>query len=795
MAARQWLSVLLAGLVLAGTAMPASATGRDDAAGAEKTRPGSNAHSARQPPDARAPKPASTPVPASPAPPTSSPDDAYADPSKALGATSPSCRYAVDAQARRSCRASGSVAQPHPLSAYGLDVRVGFSLTDPGKTFMGALQSMAAALWMALLYVVKGVLLMLEWAFSVDLTDAAMPEVRRTLARLHAQAFGNSWLLLGLSVAGLWGLWRGLVQRRTAETFTGLAATVGLMIAGLVLIAQPGETVGRAAQLSNDAGTAILAAATGARDDDPRAGLTNALRQVFGTTVRDPWCALQFGSVDFCDQRTGDPQRPTTAELWLSYPAQSWQRGRLHALMKPEDGGGLLAGAKDLLGLSDDRDLPDDIKKLVHEDKDRARMQDAGGTFPRLALLSIITIGLAGSLATYGWLGMRLLSAAGLSLVLLLVAPAMLIAPALGEGGRATFLAWAKRLLGAVVAKLVYAVFLAVALAASRAFASVGAGWFGTWLLQAAFAWGVFLKRQELVGFVSAGVRQSDGRGAGQALATGYHAWMLGRGLRQAAGAAAAPAATAASAIRTRRRDGAEARTAATSALAQEHLADRHRDVLVAEQEQARGVVAQRDELCHELRAVDRRLQGYDEAQAVARATGGKPRKASAEESKLLDRRERIRHALADPKASQAEQVVRHADRNVALTGEPVTGKDLDVFRARRVAELRTRAPGEHAEPSDLDLRIAGVEPKRYHAAEDDERDELRAHVARSVQAERDLAHAVGPDGTAPPHTELEAARRWLDPDQLRTRTADERARRRAERRQRRAQRGSYRVR
>src|SRR3954469_18124644 len=82
-------------------------------------------------------------------------DAAYADPSRDLGATSPSCRYALDAAARRRCRASGSAAQPYPLSAYGLDVRVGFSITDPAKTFMGALQSIGAGLWMGLLYLVK----------------------------------------------------------------------------------------------------------------------------------------------------------------------------------------------------------------------------------------------------------------------------------------------------------------------------------------------------------------------------------------------------------------------------------------------------------------------------------------------------------------------------------------------------------------------------------------------------------------------------------------------------------------
>ena len=116
--------------------------------------------------------PASTAVPAVPQPPRdSTADSAYADPSRALGAGSPSCRYQLDAVARRSCEASGSVASPHPLSAYGMDVRVGFSITDPGKSFLSALQSVAAAVWTGLLWLIKGVLLMLEWEFSLDLTQ------------------------------------------------------------------------------------------------------------------------------------------------------------------------------------------------------------------------------------------------------------------------------------------------------------------------------------------------------------------------------------------------------------------------------------------------------------------------------------------------------------------------------------------------------------------------------------------------------------------------------------------------
>jgi hypothetical protein len=689
------------------------------------------------------PPPASSTAPATTTS-ASSADDAYSDPSRSLGATSPSCRYALSAVARRSCRVSGSVAEPHPLSSYGIDVRVGFSITDPGKSFLAALQMLGAGVWMALLYVVKGVLLLLEWSFSLDLTNEAMPQVRASLARLHQQAFGDWWLLLAISLTGLWGIHRGLVQRRTTETLAGLAATVALIVGGLVLISRPDDTVGWMARATNDAGMTVLAAGTGGSATSPRDALASSMREVFDTTVRRPWCALEFGSVDYCDKPTGDRARPTNAELWLQYPAQGWQRGRLHTLLDKEQSDHFnfnpIHNTKTLLGIDDHRKLPDDVEALVHRDPPRAAIQNAGGTFPRLALLAL-----------YSYLGIRLILAAGLGLVLLLIAPPMLLAPALGDGGRATFLAWIKRLLAATVAKFVYAVFLTVVLVAGRVFGGLEFGWFGTWLMQAAFWWGVFVKRHDIINFVAGGVPHQHGEGLERVLSHGYYAWMLGRGAKQVVAHADAPARAGTQALRSSRQDRQEAGAAATRSLAQERLDQRHREELTTSHEQARGVVAQRETLQRELRATDRRLAGHDEAVAVANATQSKPPVPNAEQRRLIEHREHLRSLLSDPVAAEAEQVVRHADRNRALTGDAVTHKDLEVHRARRAAELRDVRTPETREERDL--------------------------LAAAQAGPRDRAAQ-------------ERGRHWLDDEELKRRRADELAEIRARRRRRRAGRG-----
>ena len=409
------------------------------------------------------------------------------------------------------CRTSGSITRRHPLSSYGIDARVGFSLTDPGKSFLGALQSLAAGLWTGLVYLVDAVLLLLEWAFSLDLTATTLPKIHGALTRLHQQAFGEPWLLAAISLTGLWGIWRGLVQRQHAQTITALAATIALMVLGLFIVSAPEQTVGKASALANDAGTGILAAATTGRPDQPRTALAAALAGTFNILVADPWCALEFGSLDYCHQKT--KTGATNAGLWLKYPAQSAERGELYKLVKGDQGGGLLDPLRivttgtplALLNLPQPQQhkLPGGIRDQVGKAPVRVELQEAGGTFPRFALLAVIAVGTLGALGLLGYIAVRLLLASLLTLLLLLLAPVMLLAPAFGDSGRQTFLAWIKRLIGAIAAKLLYAVFLAIVLASAQALASVGIGWFGTWLLLAAFWWGVLLKRDELIGLLA----------------------------------------------------------------------------------------------------------------------------------------------------------------------------------------------------------------------------------------------------------------------------------------------------
>jgi hypothetical protein len=713
------------------------------------------------------------------------------DPLLDLGAKSPSCAANVGAQAKRNCAGSGSIAHPYPLNAYGFDVQIGFSLGHLDRSFLGALQSIGALIWMALVYVLKGVLLLLEWGFSIDLLGASMTEVRRTLATLHDHVIGQPWFLAALAVTALWGIWRGLVQRQATRTITGLAATVGLMVCGLVILARPDDTVGYASRLANDASLGVLSAATSQQLDRPVRSLADATIGIFDATVRDPWCALEFGSVTYCARHAKGSRTLTNADVWLAYPAQSGERKALYRLLKGQNPDGNSRGligtlthpALDLVGLGGDKPthLPAGVKRLVGKDPRRAAMQEAGATFPRFALLALIALGMTGAAALLAYLGIRLLLASVLALLLLLFAPAVLLAPAFGESGRATFVAWSKRLVGAIATKLVYALFLAVVLAGGAAVRHLSIGWFGTWLLEIAFWWGVLLKRHELIGFVSVPGNDAHRSGLHSALAQGYYAMQLGRGVRTTARRLSSTPRRGLAVAMTRREDAREHRATAAGQLAADAMDADGRRALTAQQERAREALEERRQAERELRVIDRKLAGFDEAHATTRATAMPPPLPTAEQAVLVRRRRQLLDRLSSRELRAAGHVLAHADRNRAQTGGAITARDLAAYRRQRAADLAGDLPLDH----ERHLQAAGIEPETLRRADDRQRAELLRRVAQHLDRERDLLAALPVDAAGSPGA-MEPARIHVDPDAFRARVAEQRARARRERRARR---------
>jgi hypothetical protein len=660
------------------------------------------------------------------------------DPFRAMGGGSPFCGRPELANAeRRNCRGSGALSHPVRIDHYGFDIHIDTGVDNVAGNFAKGLQDIAQMLWMVLLYLVKGTTLGLEWAFSLDLLGETMGGARRALERMHDQAIGDGWLFAAISAAGLWGIYRGLVQRRTSEAFTGLAATVALMVAGLVVVSDPVGTVGRASELANQAALGIVSGATTGSTQRPARGFGEAMRHVFDQAVLRPWCALQFSDVRFClsnprevidgSDLPKDPsviaayaRAPTVADLFLAFEPNGEddvdQRDQLYEKWKEKEG--------------------DRLQSVV-------RIQKEPSTGPRLALLAVIAIGQLGMVFLLGWLAMRLLGYGGLALVLLLVAPIMLLAPALGDSGRAAFLAWVKRLTGALVAKAVYAVLLAVVLIATGALAEIESlGWIAVWLLQAVVWWTLFLRREEIIGLATARPASTDSRSLLQRAF--YTQRLTATALDAANGGKNAVGRQTIGRVRERR----AATTAAVQAASDRSLRQHASSDLGQRRRDARDVLTRDQETAHDLKRAGEAVASYDTRAARAHEQGKPPPVPSAAETALLAHRDWLTATRPSAEAvANARDLLNRDQRNGSGEDGPVRRRDEAAYLRRRRREIDS-LPVDH----ESNLRAAGIDPERYRHAQGPDRDRLRGEAERALQRER-ARLAVSPTGQDTPPT------------------------------------------
>lgn len=709
------------------------------------------------------------------------------DPFSTMGGQSPFCSRPLDAQQRESCRRSGALQHPYRIDHYGFDIRIDTGADNIPGNFFYLLQTLALLAWLGLLYLFKGCLLALEWAFSLDLLSDAMGAVRRALERLHRNVLGEPWFLAAIAFAGIWAMWRGLVQRRPTQAIGGLIGTVALMVIALVLIARPADTVGRASEFANQAALGMVAGASTGTFDRPEASFGRATSRLFDTLVLRPWCALEFADIEFClanprkviaedDLPDDDAIRqawaaaPTVADLWLRFEPggdgdDNDQRNRLYEKWRDKDG--------------------ERLQAVV-------RIQKQGGTAARIALLLLIAIGMVAAIGVLAWLVFRLLGFGVLALLLVLLAPLMFLAPVLGDSGRATFLAWAKRLLGCLVAKAIYAVFLAVLLVAASALAQAyELGWIAAWVLQIVFWWAVLLRRNDLLAFVTAPLPDNATRharaGIGHTVREVMHMRATAGMATSAAGAAATPVTrpvmTAVGAVSDRRAAG----VAATQKAAENALRRDGSEQIDQRRARSADVLKDHRKAKYASRAIDHALLDYDASVELATAEGKPAPAPTSREQTLLARRAKI--AADRPSAEMvatAGAQIRHADNNLARTGAPVTEQDERAWIATRHADHEERKlPVDH----DRNLRLAGIDPERYRDSSEPERERLRAQVVSVLDEERARLGATdrGPDRPAPKRREIAAARKTVDDAELREARRQEYATRRQERRAKRA--------
>lgn len=432
----------------------------------------------------------------------------HSDPLADNGLTSPLCSGStarLSSQARRNCESSSFTAAPEPTGSFGLDVNIDAGPLGVGSgTFFSIVQDLfVTPLWDVLVWAVHAALVMLEWGYSLHLLDgAALGSLARTLQRTQA-IFTQPWLAFALAVGSTFVLYDGLVRRRIAETLGEALLATAMMAGGLWVIANPVGTIGVVGGWSDQASLGTLSAVADGEPENAPSRLADRLSEAFATTVRAPWCFLEFGNVRWCEDpemldqglRTvalhaaqGGSEGPvraarTNGELFLAFPLDGKVRNSF------KDRGSLLHAICKAGSVSDCKG------KTAPE----AEFRSGGGTLARMIGVVGIAAGTFGALATLGFVAIRLLSSSVASLFLLLLAPAAVLAPVAGERGRSLFLTWLTKLLASVASKLLYSFLLGVLFLMQRTLTSMPLGWWTEWLLLSAFWWTAFVKRHQLI--------------------------------------------------------------------------------------------------------------------------------------------------------------------------------------------------------------------------------------------------------------------------------------------------------
>jgi TrbL/VirB6 plasmid conjugal transfer protein len=462
-----------------------------------------------------------------------------ADPLVSNGLGSPSCKGGLSdelsASARHNCETSGFAAAPAPTGDYGIDVHIDTSALNPTSWGSTIVQDwFVAPLWMALVWAVHALVVMLEWSFTVDVLDSASTMGVGGALRQMQATITDPWLPLALAAASVLALYHGLVRRRVADTL-GEALLMGVMMsAGIWVLTNPTGTVGALGEWANQASLGTLAIAARGNPSSPGRAFGSSLETVFVAAIEVPWCYLEFGDVGWCrDSSHLDPQlrtaavkiaaqqiaqlgcEPSSTVLAPCVKASDTQMAAVEhssELLRTAQSNGALFLALPANGPA--RNSINEEGSLLHTlcqssevtscrgpTAAQAEFRTTSGTLWRIGGVLLIAAGLLGMLLLLGFVAVRLLTSAVFSLLYLLLAPAMVLAPAFGDGGRALFRRWAARLLGSVVSKLVFSFLLGIVLAVNGILADLRAlGWWTQWLLMSSFWWGAYAHRHQAVG-------------------------------------------------------------------------------------------------------------------------------------------------------------------------------------------------------------------------------------------------------------------------------------------------------
>jgi hypothetical protein len=477
---------------------------------------------------------------------------------------------------------SGGLLGRYPLSHYMLDQHfdaVSASLTG-GVDVSGVppmiAYFLASVIWSLTSFLASALISLFSFAFGLDLLngsratggEGALGPVAQAIHSIYASVFGGPWLVLAVAVAGIWAMWKALVQRRYAETAGALGLSLLYVVLALFFVAVPGKTIGAASEWTNRMSVAFLSIASHGSPSNGAAAREGGAQQLFDLLIARPWAVLEFGGLQHCVLAgTGSEEEDPVSVAVRPLSADPSQDAALARRLAA--GTGIAAGRKvcvndankhgehflrfglgteerkalyDALDHGDSSRLPDTDPerrgyRLGVADKPATDAMEEGGQYQRLLLAIVIFVGELGAFCLLGALSVGVILAQVLLLLLLAFSPVALVAAAIPGRGHAFFRGWLEKLAGFLLRKAAYSLVLAVLLAVNGALAAAtdSLGWLMSFGLQALFFWAVFLQRrtltESLIG-IATGPGAPGREGSLRLLALYYGARNVGRPLR-----------------------------------------------------------------------------------------------------------------------------------------------------------------------------------------------------------------------------------------------------------------------
>ncbi len=436
----------------------------------------------------------------------------------------------------------------YPLGHYTLDQHfdaVSASLTG-GVDVSGVpaliAYFLASILWLATSFLANLLITLFAFAFSLDLVNGsqatgeagALAPVSQAIHSIYSNVLGAPWLVLAVAVAGIWAMWKALVQRRYSETAGALALSLIYVVLALFFVVQPGTTIGSATGWTNQMSEAFLSISDHGSPSGGGQAKDGAANQLFDLLVFKPWVVLNFGGLEHCavagtGSGDSDPESAPVRPL-SSNPGRDAELSRRLAggteiaadgkvcvnnankyaphflrFSLGADGSDDRSAEYDALNDGDSSKLPEADTatagyRLGVADKPATDAMEEGGQFQRLLLALLLFFGELGAIALLGSLSVGIILAQVLLLLLLAFAPVALVAAAIPGRGHAFFRGWLEKLAGYLLRKAAYSLILATLLAVAGALASATAqlGWLMSFGLQSLFFWAVFIQRRSL---------------------------------------------------------------------------------------------------------------------------------------------------------------------------------------------------------------------------------------------------------------------------------------------------------